>query len=331
MIRMDSVGSRAVFSLLLIVGLLYLPSPAYSQDGANLQNLILNGGFEEGFQEAGVAFGWGGFSNGNALVGWGADSWDPVVAAGETAQMIEIKNASEMNRYAGIYQTVSVVPGAQYRLTVRGLVRSTEGDIETSDYGYRLQYAVDGEGGTAWELVPESAWMEIPWDEQPLGDSAAMVYRVERYETTITAKSEKLTLFIRGWKKWINEGSGIFDVDEISLVGPAPENFEIPAAEAAVVNNPLALNDTQLEEAPVPEVDEVTSDAAEVEAPAAEVVPETEGSIEPPETAPQAEITQLPVSGQGGPEVLNYIVLSGGVMLVVLVVGAAMAMRRRES
>jgi len=332
MIRMDSVGFRAVFSLLLIVGLLYLPSPAYSQDEGNLQNLILNGGFEEGFQEEhGVAYGWGGFSNGNALVGWGADSWDPVVAAGDKAQMIEVKNATEMNRYAGIYQTVSVVPGAQYRLTIMGLVRSTEGDIEVSDYGYRLQYAIDGNGGTTWELVPESAWTEISWDEQPLSDSAEMVYRVERYETTVTAQSDRLTLFIRGWKKWINEGSGIFDVDEISLVGPAPENFEIPAAEAAVVSNPAALNDTPLEEAPAPAIEEEANKVAEVEEPVAEVVPETDVSIEAPEAAPQAENSQLPVSGQGRPEALNYIVLSGGVMLVVLVMGAVVALRRQES
>lgn len=329
MLRIDSIGFRAVFSLLLIGGLLYLPSPAYSQDEGQLQDLILNGGFEEGFQEEfGVAYGWGGFSNGNALVGWSADSWEPVVAAGDKAQMIEIKNGTEMNRYAGIYQTVSVVPGAQYKLTMMGLVRSTEGDIEASDYGYRLQYAIDGNGGTTWELVPESAWVEIPWDEQPLGDGTEMAYRVERYETTVTAQSDKLTLFIRGWKKWINDGSGIFNLDEINLVGPAPENFEIPAAEAAVVSNPPVLNDTQPEAAPVP-VTEAEPEVVEAEEPA-EVVPEMEESMEAPEAAPQAEVSQLPVSGQGRPEALNYIVLSGGVMLAVLVGGAVVAMRRRE-
>jgi len=133
------------------LGLAATSTPALSQQSENQQNLIVNGGFEEGFQgEFGVGYGWGAFSNGNAAIGWNADSWAPVVIAGSHAQLIEVKNAADADRYAGIYQTVAVVPGQQYKLTIKGLIRSEEGDVQKSNYGYRLQYGLDDAGGTAW-------------------------------------------------------------------------------------------------------------------------------------------------------------------------------------
>ena len=108
-LRLAIVGTIAVILLLI-----YLPAPAYSQQGeaSRIQDLIVNGGFEGGFQEEyGIGYGWGGFSNGNAVVGWSFDDWSPVVADGSYSQQIQIKDALDQNRYAGIYQTVSVVPG----------------------------------------------------------------------------------------------------------------------------------------------------------------------------------------------------------------------------
>lgn len=245
MINLDSISTRAVFSLVLIVGLLNMPIPAYSQEDS-FQDLIQNGDFEKGFQEGlGVGYGWGAFSNGNAAVGWNADSWDKVVVAGQNAQAIEIQNATEQNRYAGIYQTVSVVPGKQYKLTLKGLIRSDEGDIEISNYGYRLQYGVDYKGGTAWELLNGDDWVEVQWDEQPLSEPPGGTYRFDTFETTLTARGDKLTLFIRGWKKWVNDGTAIFDIDEVSLVGPAPETASEPIAQVAAVDNSTA-NETDL-------------------------------------------------------------------------------------
>src|SRR5262245_14646333 len=220
-----------VLSFVLALVVFYRPAPAFSQGDTSIQDLIVNGGFEGGFQqEYGIGYGWGGFSNGNAVIGWNFDDWTAVVPAGKYAQRIEIQEALEQDRYAGIYQTISVVPGQQYKLTLKGLIRSEEGDIALSDYGYRLQYAIDYKGETAWELVPAADWKEMPWDEQPMADPSGGVYRIDTFETTITAQSERLTLFIRGWKKWINQGAGIFDIDEISFVGPAPEGFQSPVA-----------------------------------------------------------------------------------------------------
>lgn len=330
MVKVDSIGFRAIFSFVVILGLFYLPAPAFSQDEAIVQNVILNGGFEEGFQgEFGVAYSWGGFSNGNAVVGWNSDTWDKVVIAGQNAQMIEIKDTAELNRYAGIYQTVPVVPGKQYKLTIKGLIRSTEGDIHVSDYGYRLQYALDYEGGTTWELVGDESWVELPWDEQPLHDPTGS-YRIGTYETTITAKSDQLTVFIRAWKKWINNGSGIFDLDEISLVGPAPAGFQPPQAQAAAVGNSVsATSDKQFDVSS----EQATSNSGEAVTGQAqpEIAPQVNISAESVEAAPQVESSQLPVSGQGTDDSVGYIIFSSGLLLLILFIGAIAATMRQRN
>jgi len=360
---------RIILSLVLLIGITYLPKPAFSQEGdsGSIQNLIVNGGFEGGFQEDfGVGYGWGGFSNGNAVVGWNFDDWDAVVVNGQYAQRIEIKDALDLNRYAGIYQTVSVVPGKQYKLTINGLIRSEEGDISLSDYGYRLQYAVDYQGDIAWELIPEDAWQELPWDEQPLSNPPNGAYQFSTFETTITAQSDKLTIFIRGWKKWINNGSGIFNLDEISFVGPAPDGFQAPVAQTASVDNSqpepaeelvaaefsaqqsehdadVAANEAE------PEMDATEAEAGSATAEAQEAPAEAEMTTEAESAAPaeataapaqsgssqsampsQAQNAELPVSGQGSDNSTNYVLIIGMSLVLVLFVGAIAATIRQR-
>ncbi|RME79469.1 MAG: hypothetical protein D6784_00670 [Chloroflexi bacterium] len=321
--KLESLAVRAVLSLAVLVGLLNLPAPAMSQDNNPVQNVLVNGDFEAGFQEAyQLALGWGGFSNGNAVVGFQDDTWEAVVVSGEHAQMIEIRDSMELNRYAGIYQTVNVTPGVPYTLTLHGLIRSTEGDINLSDYGYRLQYAVDYSGGTAWELLDEEAWVELPWDEQPLADPPGGEYRLDTYQTTITPTGKNLTLFIRAWKKWANNGTGIFDLDSISLVGPAPSPFDISAAEAAVVTSAPAENAPASAPPAAPAEDEAA------ETPADQSLSTSVG----PATAPPVEDTRLPVSGRGANEHVSYLIASSILLLLALFVGAVTAtMRERVS
>ncbi len=359
--------SKIIFGLLLLIGLLLMPLPAFSQEGATRQNLLLNGGFEEGFQgEFGVGYSWGGFSNGNSVVGWNDETWGKAVFDGDHAQMIEIKEAVELNRYAGIYQTIAVVPGQQYKLTISGLIRSEEGDIEKSDYGYRLQYAVDHNGGNAWELLSHDAWLELPWDEQPLYEPLNGSYRFDTFETTITATSDSLTLFVRGWKKWLNNGSGIFDLDEISFVGPAPGAEVAPAIQAAAGDTaapalnvetapPAAANPPALTEA-APQSEAISQPAVVPEtdpAPQVDTVPETapvpqEGPVfqsnspQPaialqtnpapvpqPETLSGSGSSNLPVAGQGSDNSVNYLMITGALLLLVLFTGAVAATRRQ--
>lgn len=312
----------------LIIGVLFVypPREALSQQAQpGLQDVLVNGGFEGGFQEEfGVGYGWGAFSNGNAVVGWNYDDWPAVVSNGSYAQRIEIKEAQEQDRYAGIYQTVSVVPGQQYKLTVRGLIRSDEGSIEQSDYGYRLQYAVDANGGTAWELVSPDAWQEFPWDEQPMTAAAGQTYRLDTFETTITAKTDKLTVFIRGWKKWVNNGSAIFDLDDISFVGPAPEGFQAPVAQAVALDNkpaaelPAAEVANQAPAAPSP-ADELV--VPENTAPANETI----DAFNQTNAVPQGNVAPLPVTGYSDDGSLVVVVIVGIVVLLALFVSAVAA------
>ena len=363
---------KYLLGLAIIIGTLGLgPDPVSAQQGdetPTIQDLIVNGGFEGGFQEEfGIGYGWGGFSNGNAVVGWNFDDWQAVIPEGQYAQRIEIRNASEIDRYAGIFQTVSVVPGQQYKLTIRGLVRSTEGDIDTSDYGYRVQYAVDPGGGTAWELVNGSAWQELPWDEQPMTETDSGAFRHETYETTVTATGDRLTLFIRGWKKWINNGSGVYDIDSVSLIGPAPTGFQAPVAQVAAVDNPdeqvagdfpadssetiseqsgdVAGTEPQMqaqttaEQAQTPVQQEAPAETNVLTELKAQAETETSAqarsssrivSSVQPLAAPGSETAPLPVSGQGSDDSINFVVIIGAVLLLVLLTGAVTATIRRR-
>jgi hypothetical protein len=201
-------------------------------------NLIKNGGFEEGFS-GGVGVGWGSFSNGgNASYGFRSDGWEPVLADGKASQLIVIKTgAGEGDRYAGIYQTVPVVAGTTYKLTIHGMVRSTEGSVGASGYGYRLQWAIDYNGGTDWQSLEPDAWHELDWYEWPLDTSGYL----ETFEGNVQATSGKLTLFIRAWKKWAEPSTeGSYNLDGISLVGTAPTGGLLPPTGAGLVLPVLA-------------------------------------------------------------------------------------------
>jgi hypothetical protein len=199
---------------------------------ATQEELLVNGGFEAGFAGMGVASGWEGFHNGSADFGWYDDSWPPVVIEGAHAQLMEIARATLSDRYIGIYQRVPVAPGQAYSLTVQGLIRSTEGNIAESDWGYRMEVGIDYNGGTNWQAIGD--WVELPWDEQP---RVMEVFTKSVYSTILTAQSPSLTLFIRGHKKWATPGEGDFDVDGVSLVGPV-QALAAPLAEAPTVAAP---------------------------------------------------------------------------------------------
>jgi hypothetical protein len=200
-------------------------------------NVLRNGNFEEGFQKNQLGKYWNGFSNGSADFSFHIDDWPLVVVEGKYTQLIEIKNALLPDRYLGIYQTADVIPGQVYDFSMRGLIRTNTGDVQQTKYGYRLQVGFDLTGGQDWEAVEK--WVELPWDEQlRIQDS----FRFDTFTTTITAQSDKLTVFIRAWKKWADSGEGDYDVDDIQLVGPA---LVTPAAPAIPVTGgaPAAIWD----------------------------------------------------------------------------------------
>jgi len=181
-----------------------------------IRNVLRNGGFEEGFQDNQLAKFWNGFDNGQAAFSYHIDDWPLVVIEGKFSQMMEIKNAVQPDRFLGIYQTARVIPGKAYTFTMRGLVRTNTGNIQETSFGYRMQAGFDLKGGQDWQAVQN--WVELPWDEQLRLQNS---FRLETYTTTLTANSDKLTVFIRAWKKWGDAGEGDYNVDDVSLVGPA--------------------------------------------------------------------------------------------------------------
>jgi hypothetical protein len=208
------------------------PSSTPRKPAAQPVNLIENGGFEDGFFE-GIGVGWERFAAGNVQAGWQDDTWDEVVYEGEHSQLLSLKDAWETDRYVGIFQVIRVAPDTEYLLTLHGLVRSDEGSVAESDYGYRLQYGLDFEGGRDWQS-PKVAWVELPWDDQPRTGPPTEGYRRETYTATITAQTAKVTLFIRGWKKWPGDLEGNYNVDGLSLAKSrlvsVPQPTDTPAA-----------------------------------------------------------------------------------------------------
>jgi hypothetical protein len=199
-------------------------------------NLVVNGSFEEGFGPTGVANGWTAFSNGGHVnYGWHPDNWRPVVWDGQWSQLLEINTGGqygmEKNRSNGIYQTVDVVPGATYRLTLHGMVRSTEAGAVDTAYGYRVQVGIDYNGGTdctALDRCCSAGWTEMNWWEWPRLKPGYY----ETYSTDVKASTAKMTLFIRALKKWATSNQeGDYNIDGVSLImiSPAPEPTPVPA------------------------------------------------------------------------------------------------------
>ena len=168
------------------------------------QELLVNGGFEGGFVYVpgcgNVGAGWGCFTNGGSVdYGFYDDQWQPVVASGAHSQLIELSTvrhqATQADRYAGIYQTVKLVKGQKYQFQVKGLMRelnsllydAVQGDpkrpgdpklyeelwrasLKDEDkdededaWRYRVQWGYTTDGATDWSKV--SNWVELPWDK----------------------------------------------------------------------------------------------------------------------------------------------------------------------
>jgi hypothetical protein len=182
-----------------------------------IKNLLKNGDFEAGVDQRGVALQWEPFRNDGFQAIYTHETF-PYVESGSNAQRITIVDATQYNRYAGIYQQVEVVPNEVYTLTLHGQIRTGLGDVNQSSFGYRMQYALSQTGLQNWQNVPEADWVELPWDEQLINASVTKFYS---YTTTVEPTSARITLFVRGWNKWPDPGEAQYTLDSFSLVGPS--------------------------------------------------------------------------------------------------------------
>jgi LysM repeat protein len=184
------------------------------------QELIYNGGFEQGFIPVAVGHvgrSWGYFTNGGAAnYGFYDEQWPPVVAEGQHGQLIEINSKgvypADPDRYAGIYQRLGYLqPGATYELTVRGMLRGAGN--EDDPYRFEAQWGYNPSYDTDWSHVTNWQGMDLGKIYPRTEPGALGTYTVK-----FTAPSSDIVLFIRGWKKWgISEVEMDFNLDAISL------------------------------------------------------------------------------------------------------------------
>jgi len=190
---------------------------------------ISNGSFEEGFGYDGVALGWKAFNNGGrALYGYQDDTDHLLVFDGTHSQLVEINtlhnNVTDPERISGIYQTVSVVAGTPYSLTMRGMIRIMEYDLDKDNWSYVVQWGMDPNGGGDWTRVKE--WHTLPWQKTYLQTKPGAFLD---FATSFNAPSDKITLFFIARKKFAVPNR-LLDVnlDGISLTGMRPPDTGAP-------------------------------------------------------------------------------------------------------
>jgi hypothetical protein len=191
-----------------------------------IDNVVQNGSFEEGFSEQGVAQGWTAFSNGDAGFAWADELQAVNVSHDAHAQLMQIHDPAKPDRFIGIYQTVDVVPGETYTLALHGLIRSSTAGDPKIPYGHRIQWAIDDEGKSNWwEMNGDwGQWTDPGWNDVAL-DAKNPAMNV--YVQQVTPENAKLTLYVRGWTKWpIMASQAQFYLDGISLEGPVPGTGE---------------------------------------------------------------------------------------------------------
>jgi hypothetical protein len=234
---------RVLISALLLALIAAVIAVPGIQLAGGVTERLANGDFEEGFYSTPVGFvgnGWGWFHNGGRVeYGFYDETWAPVVAKGQHGQMIEVdtfgQGGSEADRYAGVYQTVAVVPGETYELALQGMLRAMEDDPDREGYNYRIQLGVDYDGGVDWTAV--DTWTELPWDTvYPRLSPGAL----DSYTTTVKATGEHLTLFVRVWKKWATTGRELdVNLDAVSLKGAIPADNGKPSVSFAAPQFPV--------------------------------------------------------------------------------------------
>ena len=227
--------------------------PAVLQTG----DILKNGGFEEGFDDLGVGADWQYFKTDGAVISFSGETIENLIQAGSKAQRISVDQAFQADRYAGIYQTLEVVPDETYTFTIYGQTRTFFGDVEQSSYGYRVQYAVDFAGGDDWQQIPVEDWVELPWGEEAIDASEPTL---SEYSVEITPTSNQMTLFVRVWNKWPDPGLVEYTLDSLSVVGPIPgtavasttasttsssDSSTTTSTEQEMIDQPLPVTGTQ--------------------------------------------------------------------------------------
>ena len=144
---------------------------------------------------------------------------------------LHIQSSDEQDMRLGVYQVVDVTPGQMYRLTMSGTVQvqSGAGTLQSQDpfdpieaQNHAIEVSFDHRGGTDWQAIPldrRTIWnLEEEKLEFKVSETDEDIAEIQNFETFVRAGSDKMTVFITGWRKWANWRTGIFTIDCISLV-----------------------------------------------------------------------------------------------------------------
>ena len=147
---------------------------------------------------------------------------DILGTASRNTLAVFMQSTDQPDARLGIYQTVDVVPGQDYLFSISGTIQVQKGG-SSPDINHLVEVAFDQTGGVDWTAVPQKQWALLPWKEQALefnlsGPDDPDLAKIQDYYTIVKARSNKMTVFIAGWRRWPNWRMGVFTLDCASLV-----------------------------------------------------------------------------------------------------------------
>lgn len=191
------------------------PSSPHAKLVCDGPNLLANGSFEQGFRPNGVARSWTAFNNGGgARYGYGDDAWDAVVSEGRHSQLInvstvDIRGPTQPNRICGIYQTVRLLPGFTYELSLDAMIREVQEHPMEDPYRYMVGWGYS-RGGTGMDY---GEWLPLR-AIYPIFKPGIM----QSYRTRFEAPGEEVTVWLYAMKKWATLGRELnVNVDNAAL------------------------------------------------------------------------------------------------------------------
>lgn len=318
------------------------PAPEVVEEVPGANNLVANGNFEFGFYPVpqlgfeppdigNVPIGWEWFKNekyGKYNIynneGFGLVCPDDLSqgTAGKNSLSLHMQSTDVSDARLGVYQTINVVPGQDYLFSISGTIQVQPGG-SSPDINHRVLVYFDQAGQTNWRAIPHEDWTILPWREQELefvtsGPDDPDIAEVEDYLEIVTAKSDQLTIFLMGWRRWANWRTGIFTLDCVSL---------IPLSEAN-----LAAAVPRMSEISVTTVDEALEAGVEVQPGAA---PEAEPAAVPADDteaeAPDPDQAIIPPSGGILDSPGNALLVGAASIILILgLVGAGIWSVRRQ-
>lgn len=206
-------------------------------------NLVMNGGFENGFAANGVGFYWSGFTNGGqANYGFYDEMWPPVVSEGSHGQLLEINSkglpATDPDRIIGIMQRLWLQPGVTYEISLDSAMREQPVASDEDPYRYMVEwgYSTTGTTDPAQMLFRERVPLDTILPRTDPGDNAMQTYTTR----FVAPAGGYTTIAIWGLKKWATlERELDVNIDNVTLRACSTATVHPPVVYPPVVKPPV--------------------------------------------------------------------------------------------